>query len=145
MDFFLSELELVIVSGLDMYTFYSKLENYVIRMDGIIGGATSGGPDKSSKGKTSIDKENVKNIKISGARLLRIFDDSYEKMSTPQFDPDIHFPQQSEGRNYKQNVELILTTLIIYRQGFMTVTEIQNTMDLFKKFTMKKILPDGRI
>ena len=57
----------------------------------------------------------MRNIKIAGAKLVKIFDDCYEKMSTSEYNPEMNFPQMFEGRNFKQNVDLILTALIIYR------------------------------
>ena len=50
-----------------------------------------------------------------------------------------------EGRTFKECRELILTALLIYRQGYLNVQEIQNVMDLFKKFTMKRPTDDGQI
>ena len=53
------------------------------------------------------------------------------------------FPHMHEGRTFKECKELILTALLIYRQGYLNVQEIQNVMDLFKKFTMKRPTEDG--
>ena len=48
------------------------------------------------------------------------------------------FPKVIKNRNLVKNRDLILTALLIYKQGYMTVGEIKNVMDLFKRFTMSK-------
>ena len=77
--------------------------------------------------------------------LCQIFDDSYERMNSDDYDPKNDLPQVLEGRNFNQNRQLIFTALIIYKKGFMTITEIANSMDLFRKFTMKKTKEDGTV
>ena len=135
-DFFMAELELVIVNGLEMYPIYAKLEKIVLAIeDNYLGTASDG----------TVIAANVRNIKLQGAKLVKIFNDSYEKMSTADYNPDINFPHLYDGRNFQQNIDLILTALIIYKNGYMTITELSSTMDLFKKFTMKTVSIDGTI
>ena len=38
-----------------------------------------------------------------------------------------------------------MTALLVYKGGYMTISEIKHTMDLYKKFTMKKIMPDNSV
>lgn len=85
------------------------------------------------------------NLKIPGDRLVKIFDDSYEKMKDGNFDPEHDFPPMCDGRSIKTIKDLILTALLVYKQGHMNVQEISNIMDLYKKFTMKKTMVDGSI
>ena len=57
-DYFMAELELVIVNGLDMYPIYAKLEKIVLAMEGNYLGTASDG--------TAIPA-NVRNIKLQGS------------------------------------------------------------------------------
>jgi uncharacterized protein YjcR len=66
-------------------------------------------------------------------------------MNTEHYNPEKDFPQIFEGRNFLTNTQLILTALLIYKQNYMSVQEIANVMDLFKKFTMKQTQEDGSV
>ena len=70
-EFLLTELELIMVTGLEMYPIYAKLEKIVFDIEG-----------QRANSAKSISESKAANLKISGALLLKIFDDSYEKMST---------------------------------------------------------------
>ena len=74
-DFLLAEIELVVVTGLDMYAFYARLASKL-----------------GDAGKN--------NTKIRGSLLLKIFGDSYEKMSRPDYNDEADFPQMYAGRNF---------------------------------------------
>ena len=50
-----------------------------------------------------------------------------------------------EARTFEENRDLILTSLLIYRNGYLTVSEIANVLDLFKKFTMRPPTLDGTL
>lgn len=78
------------VTGLEMYPLYVKLEKIVVEIE-----------SQRANSTVAISETNVKNIKISGTMLLKIFDDSYEKMSTSEYNPEKSFPQMFEGRNFK--------------------------------------------
>ena len=76
-------------------------------------------------------------IRIRGGELLQLFHDEYENSKGRAYDYRIDFPQIVEGRNFIQNRDLILTACIIFKQGYMTIKEIADVMDLYRKFTMK--------
>lgn len=131
-DFVISEIELVIVSGLNMYPFYVKLEKLLAKCDDL-------------KKEAAVVDVPLSQMKISGGRLAKIFDDSYEKINSENYDPENDFSQIFDGRGFRANQQLIFTALLIYKQSYLSVAEIANVMDLFKKFTMKQELEDGSI
>lgn len=77
-DFVISEIELVIVSGLSMYPFYVKLEKLLAKSDDL-------------KKEAATADVPLSQMKISGGRLAQIFDDSYEKINSERYDPENDF------------------------------------------------------
>ena len=133
----LPELELVIVTGLDLLPFYTKLENEILRR------TTAHILSNNENDSSSERKARLGTVQISGNLILQIFEESQARIGTKQYDPEIDFPLMFESRNLKFNKELILTALLIYKHGYMNIQEIANVMDLFKKFTMKALQSDG--
>jgi len=117
----MAEIELVIVNALDLYPFYDKLSKMVEKMDDLCA-------ETRKKGGS------LRLVKIPGVRLIKIFNDSYERMRSlcrADGDSEELFPQMCNGRSFKKNQELILTALLIYKQIFVSITEVANVMDLF--------------
>ena len=124
-DFTLAELELIVVSGLDMFPFFKKLKEVIIERDETI------------RYKSQATEEAISLIRIRGSELLQLFQDEYESSKGRPYDYMTDFPQIVEGRHFIQNRDLILTACIIFKKSYMTIKEIADVMDLYRKFTMK--------
>ena len=70
-EFSIAELELVIVTGLDMSPLYTILEKLIIADDQLTRGYS-----------LSTNSSVIRNIKLTGRKLVQILDESYEKMSS---------------------------------------------------------------
>ena len=70
-EFSIAELELVIVTGLDMSPLYTILEKLIIADDQLTRGYS-----------LSPNSSVIRNIKLTGRKLVQILDESYEKMSS---------------------------------------------------------------
>ena len=66
-DFTLAELELVVVSGLDMFPFFKKLKEVIIKRDVTI------------RYKSQATEEAISLIRIRGSELLQLFHEEYDK------------------------------------------------------------------
>ena len=91
----------------------------------------------------------LQNVTVPGYMIAKIFQDSYT--AHHDYDSRGHdleeqsFPHVYEARTFEENKQLILTALIIYRQGYLTINEIQNVLDLFKKFTRRQPTQEGDV
>ena len=133
MTFMMVEIEHVIVSGLRMHQMYDKLAKKVAKMPELY-------DPTLSPGKNSFEK-----VKIDGRTLVKMFDDSYEKINSDNYEEEHDFPAMQDGRSFKSNKDLILTALLIYKHNYMTVQEISNIMDLYSKFTMSRTDEEGTV
>ena len=70
-EFSIAELELVIVTGLDMSPLYTILEKLIIADDQL-----------TRRYSLSSNSSVIRNIKLTGRKLVQILDESYEKMSS---------------------------------------------------------------
>ena len=66
---------MVIVKGVGLYTLYSQLEKLILDQQGMRGQA----------------KEEVSKIRVNGGKLEKMFQESYDRMGTKNYDPEKDF------------------------------------------------------
>ena len=113
----LSELELIVVSALDMYDYFKRITQ-------ILTENTFGEFPRPIKGQT------VHSLKLQCTDVGKLLTDPKYEFSKVE-----DFPHILGDRDVQQNTELIQTAIVLFKMGYLSKEEIKNSIDLYEQHT----------